>query len=314
MTIAKQDSLNFDIEPPHYLAVIMTPMHLFSRIFIFTFALTTQCQSDFGQLDRICILPNELHENSGMERVSNSDNIYIINDSGNPNILYNVDIKNGRISQEIKIANARNKDWEDLASRNNDLFIGDFGNNGNLRNDLTIYWLSDIDTLKSVKATAFAKVIPFKLEDQVKFPPKKKDRNFDIEAFFAKGDFFYLFTRNRSSQFDGTTKCYKLPIAEGPQVATLIGSFHVGDDPKDCQITSAAFDKASGKIALLSYNKVWILKDYNGDDFFNGTIQKLKLEHRSQKESLFFQNSNTLIIGEESSKHANGNVYRLPVN
>ncbi|MFT5863724.1 MAG: hypothetical protein ACI828_002391, partial [Flavobacteriales bacterium] len=33
-----------------------------------------------------------------------------------------------------------------------------------------------------------------------------------------------------------------------------------------------------------------------------------------QKESLFFENSNSLLIGEESSKHSTGNLYRLKLN
>ncbi|MFT5752121.1 MAG: hypothetical protein ACI828_002713 [Flavobacteriales bacterium] len=289
-------------------------MHPFLKLFALLCTLTAQCQSDFGKLDRLYAMPHTLYENSGMERVSNSDNIYIINDSGNANILYAVNQKEGVITQEITVSNARNKDWEDLASRDTDLFIGDFGNNGNLRDDLMIYWLSNIDSLKGAKVSAFAKAISFTLEDQVKFPPKKKDRNFDIEAFIAKGDYFYLFTRNRSSHFDGTTKCYKLPIAEGAHTATLVGTFNTGVDADDCQITGAAIDKNSGKIALLSHNKVWIIQDYIGDDFFKGSIHKIKLKHTSQKESLFFENSNSLLIGEESSKHSTGNLYRLKLN
>tara|TARA_R110001632_G_scaffold104139_1_gene213030 strand:+ start:6511 stop:7380 length:870 start_codon:yes stop_codon:yes gene_type:complete len=281
------------------------------KLLALLFTISIQCQSDFGNLDRLFVIPDMLYENSGMERVSNSDNIYIINDSGNGNKIYAIDPENGSIRQEIIIENARNRDWEDLASRDSDLFIGDFGNNGNHRDDLTIYWVSNIDSLKGVKVSAFAKAISFTLEDQVKFPPKKKDRNFDIEAFIAKGDYFYLFTRNRSSNFDGTTKCYRLPIAEGSHTATLIGSFISCGDSDDCQITGAALDDATGKIALLSHNKVWIIKDYPEDDFFKGSIQKIKLGHDSQKESLFFQTSTTLIIGEESRKKDGGNIYCL---
>lgn len=293
---------------------LLFPMHPFFKLTVLILISSTQCQSDFGKLERLYTMPAEIPENSGMEHIPISNALYAINDSGNSNTLYALDPKSGTITQEITVTNARNKDWEDLASRDSDLFIGDFGNNGNLRKDLKIYWLSNIDHLKGTQVSAFAKAINFTLEDQTKFPPKKKDRNFDIEAFFAKGDYLYLFTRNRSTHFDGTTKCYKLPIAEGNQTATLLGSFDTGNDSKDCQITSAAIDKTSGNIALLSYNKVWIIRDYLEDDFFNGTIKKIKLEHTSQKESLFFLNSNTLIIGEESSKGTNGNVYRLPIN
>ncbi|RMB63842.1 hypothetical protein EAX61_00170 [Dokdonia sinensis] len=279
-------------------------------------ALQVQCQDEtnYGKLTYVSTLPELLRENSGMETIENSDLTYIINDSKGASSVFGVRASTGKIVQEIDIKNYGNRDWEDLTSRGNDLFIGDFGNNGNLRKNLVIYWISNVDEMDKEKVSAFAKAIPFTLEDQKKFPPKKKDRNYDIEAFFVKGDHLYLFTRNRSSDFDGTTNCYKLPIAEGAQVAKKIGSFKTCDDSSDCQVTSADYDPKSGKMVLLTYDKVFLFSDFEEDDFFNGKSDKIKLDYASQKESVYFKNAKTLIIGEESRKGAGGNIYSLKID
>lgn len=281
-------------------------------IFILLFTpLLLQCQTDLGKLDYQCSVPNFLYENSGMELEIGQNQIYMINDSGNANSVYAIDATTGEMKREIAISNAQNKDWEDLTLFNGDLFIGDFGNNKNDRKNLVIYWVSDINSYKNVQNTAFAKTISFSFEDQSKFPPKKKKRNFDVEAFMAKDDALYLFTRNRSSKFDGTVKCYKLAIKEGQQLAKLVGSYSFCDDWPSCQITAADYHAASNTIALLSYDKVWLLNDFKGDNFFMGQITTYHLGHTSQKEALCFKDARTLYLGEESKKNVGGAVYQL---
>lgn len=281
-------------------------------IFI-TFSIQCQNDTNYGKLDYISTLPELLRENSGMETVEDSNLTYIINDSGGSSSIFGVRASTGEIAQEIEIENYSNRDWEDLTSRGNELFIGDFGNNANARQDLVIYWIKNVDKMVGEKVSAFAKAIPFTLEDQKKFPPKKKDRNYDIEAFFAKGDYLYLFTRNRSSKFDGTTNCYKFPIAEGAQVAKKIESFKTCDDRSDCQVTSADYNPKSGKMVLLTYDKVFVFSDYVDDDFFGGKSEKIHLDYSSQKESVYFKNEHTLIISEESRRGKGGNIYSLKI-
>ena len=100
-------------------------------------------------------------------------------------------------------------------------------------------------------------------------------------------------------------------MKEGPQTAVLIDEFKTCSDRDDCQVTSAAIHEQTGKIALLSYNKVWILENYTEDHFFSGDVTKIKLEHSSQKESITFKDANTVYISEEASKNDLGNLYTL---
>lgn len=137
-------------------------------------------------------MPSILHENSGIAFIKNSDLLYAINDSGNSSTVFGLDIKYGKISKEIKLNNTGNDDWEDLTTDTNFLYVGDFGNNKNKRENLSIYWIpNDIILGKSGKDNEL-KSTQFYLEDQKKFPPKKKDRNFDIESFFTLRNYFYL--------------------------------------------------------------------------------------------------------------------------
>lgn len=268
---------------------------------------SVNCQ-DFGKLSIVATLPSLMNEISGIETSQNPNLIWMINDSGNSPELFGYNIDTQQVEKAIKITNVDNNDWEDLATdTEGNVYIGDFGNNMNDRQNLAIYkvGISQSDSI----TTKEAKIIRFHLEDQKKFPPKPKKRNFDIEAFFYLNEHLYLFTRNRQTKFSGFSKVYKLPATEGDYEAKLIGSFKTCNDPSDCQVTSAAINHANGDIALLSYNKVWIIRDYSKDKFLKGKINRIKLDHTSQKESIAFKNDSTLFISDERTHLKGGNLY-----
>lgn len=274
---------------------------LLSSIFILQ-----SCAQNYGLLHLETTLPKTLNEVSGI--ATNEHLIWMINDGNNPSVVYQYNISEKRIESSHKIENAQNKDWEDLTlDDDGNLYIGDFGNNKNKRKDLVIYKTNISDFKKTEKIT-------FKLEDQLKFPPKKKHLNFDIEAFFFYKSNLYLFSRNRSSDFDGTTTLYKLPATPGDYLARKIGAFKTCKDPSDCQITSADFHASSKTIALLSYNKVWLLSNFTEDRFFEGSIKEIKLKHSSQKEAITFKDQNTLYITDERSGPIGRNLYTLDIS
>ncbi|MCX6352199.1 MAG: hypothetical protein NTX03_10090, partial [Bacteroidetes bacterium] len=169
----------------------------------------------------LCTLPAELIEASGLA-TKNASSVWSHGDWGNPPELYLVDTT-GTLLQTLKIKGT-NSDWEDLTQDDNDnVYIGDFGNNNNRRKDVKIYIVKKISSIKS-SSTAVDSIL-FSYPDQLQFPPKKNHLNFDCEAFLFFNDSLYLFTKNRSSPFNGVCKLYRLPAKAGNYKAELIDSF-----------------------------------------------------------------------------------------
>jgi len=277
---------------------------LFSVILLFS------CGSQNSTtLTTISSLPKELKESSGIINLQGSDSFWMINDSGNKNELFEV-TQDGIIKQKIKVENAKNKDWEDLASNGEDIvFIGDFGNNENKRKNLAIY---AVRVSEALDENFSAKKTTFHFEDQQKFPPKKKNRNFDAEAFIYYNNYFYVFTKNRSEEFDGTTKLYKILAEEGEQIAKLIGKFKTCDNLKKCQVTGADISSDGKKIALLMHDKILLFSNYKEDSFFKGKNERILLKHNSQKEAVCFV-GDKLFITDERTKKTGGNLYELKI-
>ncbi len=277
---------------------------------IFTFLLFSCSQSDV--LKKVFLFPNALKEVSGIEVTHKSNLIWVLQDSGNAAEIYGLDTK-GNIAQTIAITNAENKDWEDLTSdTDGNLYIGDFGNNSNDRRDLSVYKLNASD-LKNTSAKVSQKT-SFYFPEQKEFPPKKSKRIFDVEAFFTTGNHFYLFTKNRSAKFDGTTLLYQVPNLPGNHAAKLLGTFKTCESFNNCAITSADISPDGTKVALLSSSYVWLFTNFTSNNYFSGNAQKIDLAHYSQKEGLCFKDNQTVLICDEMKKKNGGTVYELTIS
>lgn len=251
---------------------------------IFLTACQQSKQNHQNIISEVFSLPKELKEVSGMTYNAKKDILYTIEDSGNENIIYGLNAK-GNIAEEITIEGVENIDWEDITSdENGNIYIGDFGNNANERKDLAIYKVPAHD-IENKKTTAVEK-ISFYYPEQTDFPPKKTKRLYDVEAFLFYKNSFYLFTKNRSKGFDGTTLLYKVPNIAGKHAATLIGSYKTGEDYNNGAITAATMSPDETKIVILSHSKIWLFENFHNDTFLNGTITKIDLQHNSQKKPL----------------------------
>ncbi|WP_160111874.1 hypothetical protein [Aquimarina sp. AU58] len=266
---------------------------------------TVSCQKDKNtDLIKVNTLPKILHEISGITMLSDH-NLYAINDSGNSNTLFCLNQK-GKIVREIKISETKNIDWEDLAyDKEDNIYIGDFGNNANDRKDLVIYKVSGI-----LSNTIVTSKIEFIFEDQKKFPPKKKRLNFDVEAFVHLNGNLYLFTKNRGKKSKGVTKLYRVSATPGKHMAKLIGVYETCKNYSNCLITGATINRSEDKIALLTHNKVFLLSNFKGDNLFDGSIQKIALKHNSQKEGICFKNDSILFITDEKQGHKKATLYK----
>ena len=283
-------------------------------ILICFFAAFCSCQ-DYGELKKIGSLKTRsLAEISGIVTFKGDSLIYAIADHSNPNFIYGLD-KTGEIQREIVVANAPNEDWEDLASDDmGNLYISDTGNNENDRKDQFIYIIKDFKNSVKKTDTLTASKIAFTLSDQKEYPPSLKELNFDIEALIYKDNYLYMFTRNRSRNFNGLTKLYKLPAREGTYEAQLLDSYTVCDDINTCAITGAALSPDGKIIILLTSDKILKLTNFTGEQFFSGDVTNLPFGYRSSKEGVTFKDDSTLYIVDEIRAQTGGNIYEFKLN
>jgi len=174
-----------------------------------------------------------LNETSGL--VEMNDKMWSFNDSGGEPTLYRFSKKDGKIKQSVKIKGAKNKDWEAICKNDKDIFICDFGNNSENRNDLSIYQISQSKFTKNVKQVTFDKKIDFNYPDD--------HVNHNCEAIAYKAGYLYIFTKNGA---DGKTNVFRLIIQEEPQVAEFI-------DQYDVQGLVTAADWTDDQLVLLGY-------------------------------------------------------------
>ncbi|MBK0369213.1 SdiA-regulated domain-containing protein [Flavobacterium agrisoli] len=267
------------------------------------------CQKDSSELKTKFSLPKKLKEVSGITYDAQNKLLWTLEDSGNANAIYAL-TSEGKMLQKLPVENAKNVDWEDITQdQNGNIYIGDFGNNDNTRTDLCIYKI-DKNELNKEKATSVYK-ISFSYADQTEFPPKKTKMVYDVEGFFEFQNYFYLFTKNRSKNFDGTSLVYKITNKAGHQKAKLMGSFKTCSNYNHCAITSAAISPNQKKVALLCHDKIILFQDFIQDSFLDGNRKDIDLKHFSQKEAIVFKDNQTVLIADEKTNKIGGKVYEF---
>ena len=280
-------------------------MNRFCVLLGFIFLQACAQQPYFGKLDYLGHFPSYLSEVSGID-VDPSGNLWVIEDNGNKDVLYQIDF-NGNPIKKLKIEDAKNEDWEDLAiAQDGTVYIGDFGNNDNHRNDLVIY---RIPKNQLSKKTPKAKKIKFSYPEQKAFPPKKNELLFDAEGFFHWNNNLYIFTKNRSRPYSGVTLVYRLPDEEGEHEATLLGQFTLCTNQDNCSVTGADISEDGKTIALIGYGFIYLLTDFNLNDFSSPKIEAIDLQYPTQIESVCFLDKNTLLIADEQSKTKGRKLY-----
>jgi len=250
----------------------------------------------------------EIDESSALVKSRTWDNVFwTLNDSGDEARIFPIN-RNGQVLRAvwqkeeagIKIPDAVNIDWEDIsADNNNNLIIGAFGNNNSSRRDLAIYILKDPKP-KFTSITRIFQKIPFYFPEQKSFPDPSM--NFDCEAVFTANNKIYLLTKHRT---DPNTCLYRFdslnPLIENP--VTKIGEFNI-----DGMVTAADASEDGTKLAVLTYNNIWLFEvEKNSDDYFHGIISWLPISAK-QCEGICFDENDLLISNEQTE------LFRVPIS
>lgn len=242
-------------------------------------------------------LSKKVNETSGLIYFNRL--FWTINDSGGKPTIYGIDEKSGKIVKEVKIANARNIDWEDIAQDEAFIYVADTGNNAGKRKEFQIYKIAKSDILhqSQEKITVKATVITFKFKD---LPKKLKthNHNFDMESLVIVKGKLLVFSKNWAN---AKSTCYD--ISSG--IAEKIGSYN----PKGL-LTGADYDSFNNRIIAIGYHKygkitqeppfLMIITDFNTPKESAKTY-KLSDVKGLQTEGICLKN-NTIYISNEKNK------------
>ncbi len=243
------------------------------------------------------LLPDEIEESSGLAYFK--DKLWTINDSGGLPVLYAFDTTSGEILQRITVLGATNVDWESLADDEHNIYIGDFGNNSGIRDDLTIYKVNKSTISDEGNGSVLSNKITFTYSDYPSEKIKSRNHNFDCESFIAKDEWLYLFSKNRGDQ---KTKLYRLPVEPGDYVAEHLATF----DSKGL-ITGADINVTCNEVTLIGYVDQswipfsWLLFDYDDNDFFSGNKRRIDMPNivATQTEAIAYTIDKKEIITSE---------------
>ncbi|MEN8839337.1 MAG: T9SS type A sorting domain-containing protein [Flavobacteriales bacterium] len=248
-------------------------------------------------LRNISTFPAYLNENSGII-TQGKNSAWIHNDSGDGPIIYKID-SNGTLLDSLTLSGVTAIDFEDITQDIfGNVYIGDIGNNNHNRTNLVVYKIPNPSTI--IGNTVIPEAINFSYSDQTQFPDP--NQNSDCEALFHHNNHLFLISKNWGSS--GFSKLYQLPDSGGNHIAQLIDSF------VSPMVTAADFH-SSGKLAVLSMDRVTIFDQFTGIDFFGGRTSTFYFS-LTQKEGVSFVNSNSLYITQEHHRFFPGaKLYEL---
>ena len=254
------------------------------------------------------LLPKEVRETSGL--FFHNGRLWTHNDSGGKPILYGLDTTTFEVVQRVTLANAKNKDWEDVCTDGKQVYVGDFGNNKGKRKNLRIYTfpLSAIPSEGDARITVDS--IRFSFGDQTDFENEKHAHDYDCEAMFATDAYLYLFSKGWAT---GTTRLYRLSKKPGKQVAEVVNGF-------DSQglITGADYDRENGILVVVGYvSKVWLpflYLIYDFDDMgTNLPNRRFELHNYlgTQTEGICFYDKGKCYLSAETSPAFSSRVFAI---
>lgn len=242
-------------------------------------------------------LPVTLNENSGMTAIGES--IWFINDSGNDSVLYEYQPESNTVTRSVAIKGAVNKDWEELTQDEDNLYIGDFGNNLGSRRDLRIICIRKADMQSGADTVVPFGIIHFSYSDQTDFTPANENTPYDCEAFIADGNQLILFTKDWVSR---KTKVYTIPAIPGTYSADLTSEWDIGGG----LVTGAAWSSEVNTLFIIGYTPLWpfllVFNEFDPGNITNSSYERTDFIEfaGTQTEAIAMNAQGTLFVSSES--------------
>ena len=208
-------------------------------------------------------LSKKLDETSGLEIINKQ--LVTINDSGNDPVLFYIN-ESGNILDERKLNCCKNNDWESLAADSDYVYIADFGNNYDIRKNLSIIKIP-IDKSSNENP----EIINFLYPEQKKFKRIYRRSEYDAEALISFGDILLIFTKNKRKKI---TEIYSLPKYGGNFKAQKIGSLNT-----ESIVTGADYDKKTNTLVLTS--------TINFDEYYILVVNDFSLNNKDHKINMY---------------------------
>ncbi len=252
-------------------------------------------------------LEEKLLEDSGL--IFFDAHVWTFNDSNGEPAIYQIDKRNGKISQTVILQNAKNHDWEDITQDKEYIYVGDFGNNRGNRNNLKIYKIckKDIDKEKICKVKAA--VINFSYNDRGDDCINRYiDHN--CESLISLNDSLIIFTKTPW----GESKMYRMPKMPGSYQLDPIVTLAA-----DGMITGADFNGNMDELVLIGYNNglpfIFLIPGFHGQGFSPEKIRRINLVgfKGAYTEGICWVNNQTLLISNEQNKIFKQAVYQLNI-
>lgn len=190
------------------------------------------------------------------------------NDSGNPNVLYYFDDK-GKGLREFELVGTQNRDWEDMAivgesDGSATVYVADFGDNGAIYADYTIYWFKEplVNTSTSNKISA-VNSLKFTLPDGAR----------DMECLLIDQktkDIFIVSKRENNKRLYKISASNVVPLArvQAEFVQELTFSIPIIADPRVVSvnfISGGAVSADNSEILIKNYFEMYYWKRSSGE-------------------------------------------------
>ncbi|MEG3765845.1 hypothetical protein [Alteromonas sp. 14N.309.X.WAT.G.H12] len=186
--------------------------HFLSFIPLFFVASCSMSSPSNSQVtvEHVYTLDADLGETSGL--FCRGDNAFSINDSGNAPELFVID-KQGQITGRTPL-NAKNVDWETITGDDENLYIGDIGNNAGKRKSLTIYKVSS--ATGDVASTIHIAYKGNRVDDNVPY-----SHDYDGEAMTLRDGKILIFSKSWGTEI---SHVYAVDVNKSEQLLTSMAN------------------------------------------------------------------------------------------